>query len=101
MYLAVVVGKIISSDKYSAYENRRLLLVQKLGLDRKPVARVTIAIDYVDAGEGDLVLVGAAPGLASAVFNIPNAPIRELVMGVIDRVDLPDNNIFGNSIPAR
>ena len=99
MHLAVVVGNVISTDKYKAYDNRKLLLVQKIGLDRKPQGNVTIAIDYVDAGEGDIVLVGAAPGLASTVFKIPHAPIRELIMGVVDRVDLEgERPLFGNSV---
>ena len=88
MYIAAVVGKMISTDKYPAYEGRKLLLVQKLDMNRKPQGNVTMAIDYVDAGEGDIVLVGAAPGLASTVFGIPKAPIRELVMGIVERVDL-------------
>lgn len=99
MHLARVIGKIISTVKNPAYENRKLLLVQKLHLDGKPMGVATVAVDYVDAGEGDIVLLGAAPGLASAVFNIPDAPIRELVMGVIDRVSFEDGRKeIGNSV---
>ncbi|MCX7000996.1 MAG: EutN/CcmL family microcompartment protein [Candidatus Sumerlaeota bacterium] len=99
MHLARVIGKIISTVKNPAYENRKLLLVQKLHLDGKPMGVATVAVDYVDAGEGDVVLLGAAPGLASTVFNIPDAPIRELVMGVIDRVSFEDGRKeIGNSV---
>ena len=99
MHLARVIGKIISTVKNPAYENRKLLLVQKLHLDGKPMGVATVAVDYVDAGEGDIVLLGAAPGLASTVFNIPDAPIRELVMGVIDRVSFEDGRKeIGNSV---
>ena len=91
MHLAVVIGKIISTAKHPAYKARKLLLVQRLDLDGKPMGIPTVAIDYVDAGEGDTVLLGAAPGLASTVFGIPNAPMRELVMGVIDQVHLSNN----------
>jgi microcompartment protein CcmK/EutM len=99
MHLARVIGKIISTVKNPAYETRKLLLVQKLHLDGKPMGVATVAVDYVDAGEGDIVLLGAAPGLASAVFNIPDAPIRELVMGVIDRVSFEDGRKeIGNSV---
>jgi len=99
MHLARVIGKIISTVKNPAYENRKLLLVQKLHLDGKPMGVATVAVDYVDAGEGDIVLLGAAPGLASTVFNIPDAPIRELVMGVIDRVSFEDGRKeMGNSV---
>jgi ethanolamine utilization protein EutN len=99
VYLAVVVGKIFSTEKLDAYEKRKLLLVRRLSLDGKPAAAATVAVDYVDAGEGDTVLVGAAPGLASTVFGIPNAPIRELVMGVVDRVNPPSpHKPFGNTV---
>ncbi len=102
MHMAVVIGKMISTDKYDAYERRKLLLVQKLDMHKKPLGTVTMAIDYVDAGEGDIVLVGAAPGLASSVFGIEKAPIRELVMGVIDRVNLEgDTPDFGQSIRSQ
>lgn len=100
MQFAVVIGNIISTEKHSAYEGRKLLLVQRLNLEKKPMGSPTMAIDYVGAGEGDIVLLGAAPGLASTVFGIPDAPIRELVMGVIDRASFSTGQKeFGNSVP--
>ena len=62
MYIAKVVGKVVSVIKHSAYENRTLLLVQPLSLTSQLVRKSTIAVDYVGAGEGDVVLVGAGPG---------------------------------------
>ncbi|MCX8037476.1 MAG: EutN/CcmL family microcompartment protein [Candidatus Sumerlaeia bacterium] len=101
MYLARVIGNLVSTDKYPAFETRKMLIVQRLGLDQKPVGASTMAIDYVGAGVGDLVLVGAAPGLASTVFGIPKAPIRELVMGIVDRVETSGRYAeFGNSVAA-
>lgn len=100
MNLALVIGNVVSTDKYEAYEGRKLMVVQKLDLDGGPSGTATIAIDYVNAGVGDIVLLGAAPGLASVVFNFPKAPIRELIMGVVDRVDFDDpaRHPFGNSV---
>jgi len=99
MHFAIVIGTIVSTVKNPAYENRKQLLAQRLDLDQKPMGLPTVAIDYVGAGEGDIVLLGAAPGLASTVFGIPNAPIRELVMGVVDRVQFSDQRQgFGNSV---
>ena len=88
MYIAKVVGKVVSVIKHAAYENRTLLLVQPLSLTSQLVRKSTIAVDYVGAGEGDVVLVGAGPGTAEEVFGIENAPVRELVMGIIDRFDV-------------
>jgi len=88
MYIAKVIGKVVSLVKHPAYENRTLLLVQPLSLKSKLVRTPTIALDYVGAGEGDTVLIGAGPGVAQEVFGIEHAPIRELVMGIIDRFDV-------------
>ena len=90
MYIAKVIGKVVSIVKHPAYENRTLLLVQPLSLKSKLVRTPTIAVDYVGAGEGDVVLVGAGPGVAQEVFGVENAPIRELVMGIIDQFDVSD-----------
>jgi len=99
MYIARVLGNMVSSEKYEAYEGRKLLIVQRLTLDQQPWGPSTMAIDYVGAGEGDYVLVGAAPGLAAAVFGLPKAPIRELIMAIVDRVEPPkDYEEFGNSV---
>lgn len=88
MYIAKVVGKMVSVIKHTAYKNRTLLYVQPLSLKSQLVRTPTIAVDYVGAGEGDVVLVGAGPGTAEEVFGIQNAPIRELVMGIIDQFDM-------------
>lgn len=88
MNIARVIGNVVSTLKNDAYLGKKLLLVQRLGLDGEPKGLPTVAIDYVGAGEGDVVLLGAAPGLARAVFKISPAPMRELIMGVVDRVDV-------------
>lgn len=99
MRFAEVIGKVISTEKHPHFEARKLLFVQPLGLDQQPQGRPTIAIDYVSAGEGDIVLLGAAPGLSKAVFGIENSPMRELIMGVVDRANLSEFPAFGVSVP--
>lgn len=88
MRLAIVIGQVISSDKHPAYEGRSLLLVQRVGPDYRALGIPTMAIDYVGAGEGDVILLGAAPGLASKVLKYPKAPVQQLIMGIVDHVDL-------------
>lgn len=88
MYLAKVIGKAVSVVKHPAYQNRTLLLVQPLSLKSQLVRTPTIAVDYVGAGEGDTVIVGAGPGVAQEVFGVEDAPIRELIMGIVDHFDV-------------
>ena len=88
MYIAKVIGKVVSVIKHEYYENRTLLLIHPLNMENQLASKPTIAVDYVGAGEGDIVLVGAGPGTADEVFGLENAPMRELVMGIIDRFDV-------------
>ncbi len=99
MRIARVIGNLVTTEKHPAYQSRKLLLVQPVGTNGKPQGTITMAIDYVGAGQGDVVLVGAAPGLAAQVFNLKVAPINDLVMGIIDRVALDERSEdFGNSV---
>jgi len=88
MKLARVVGNIVSTLKHPAYEGRKLMLVEPIAPDGKSAGPATVAVDYVGAGEGELVLLGGAPGAARVVFGIKLAPIKDMVMGIIDEVEL-------------
>ena len=103
MYLAKVIGKVVSVVKHPAYQNRTLLLIQPLSLKAEVVRTPTIAVDYVGAGEGDTVIIGAGPGVAEEVFGVADAPIRELVMGIVDHFSVVreafDNDGLCNDMP--
>ncbi|MBN2326403.1 MAG: EutN/CcmL family microcompartment protein [Candidatus Omnitrophica bacterium] len=88
MKLARVVGNVVSTLKHEAYDSRSLLLVQPVKPDGKPEGPATVAVDYMGAGTGEYVLMGAAPGAAQLVFGIKIAPIKEMVMGIIDDVEV-------------
>jgi microcompartment protein CcmK/EutM len=49
-----------------------------------------IAVDYIGAGIGDIVICGGAPGVAKTVFNAEMAPIRTLIVAVVERIDYRD-----------
>ena len=88
MYIAKVIGKMVSVIKHKSYDSKKLLIVQRLDLDSRPVGPAVMAIDYVGAGEGDTVLVARTPGLAQEIFQTENAPICELIIAIVDSVDV-------------
>lgn len=88
MRIGVVIGSVTSTDNHACYEGRSLMLVQRLNTDGTHLGFPTMAIDYVGAGPGDVILLGAAPGLASSVLNYPKAPVQQLIMGIVDRVEM-------------
>ena len=86
MFLARVVGDVVATIKHPALEQRKLLLIQPLTGDGVPTGRTTIAVDSVDAGVGDHVLVVDEGNGAAQVLQRPRGPIRTVVVGVVDEV---------------
>ena len=94
MEVGRVIGTVTATIKHSAYHEKRLLVVQQYDLNGQPNGPVRIAVDYVGAGEGDLVLIGGAPGVAAHVFGLEKAPIRDLIMGIVDHVDIENRQVM-------
>jgi microcompartment protein CcmK/EutM len=85
--LARVTGTVTSSDKDPELADYKLLVVQPLGLDLEAEGEEMIAIDRVDAGVGDRVLVSREGNAARQVTGRERIPVQNVVIGVVDRVD--------------
>jgi len=72
-----VIGDVAATQKDPSHEGRKILIVQPLQLDGSDRGEPVLALDAVDAGIGDRVL------LTTEGFSIDSA-----VVGVIDSVDL-------------
>ncbi|NHZ87244.1 MAG: hypothetical protein GWP19_15455 [Planctomycetia bacterium] len=57
MILGKISGAIHSTINHKFYDNRKLLVVDKLDLDGKPTGDYLIAVDQVGAGAGETVLL--------------------------------------------
>jgi ethanolamine utilization protein EutN len=92
MFLARVKRKVVASEKHPAYVGKRLFVVQPVMPDgrEKGKGNEWVAVDYVGAGIGDMVVCGGAPGVAKEVFDLELAPIRTLIMAIVDYVDYRD-----------
>jgi microcompartment protein CcmK/EutM len=89
VYFARVVGDVVSTHKNDRLEGKKLLLVKKLTLDDTFDSSVeVIALDVVDAGVGDKVLVVQEGSSARTIFNDPKIPVQAVIVGVVDRVDI-------------
>jgi ethanolamine utilization protein EutN len=86
--LGRVTGVVVASQKHYKLEGRKLLLVQPLDLDGKPRGVSLLAVDSVDAGEGDRVLVVQEGKSASMASERPDSPLDAAVVAVVDAVDL-------------
>lgn len=90
MQLARVRGTLVSTLKHPAVAGRRMLLVEPCDPARRPTGKLTMALDTVDAGVGDWVLVLDEGSSASQVLENPRGPVRTLVVGIVDEVHLAE-----------
>lgn len=89
MLICRIVGDVVSTQKNHHLEGYKLLMVQPVELDTKtPIGASMIAIDKVDAGDGDLVLVNKEGGSARLLLNNEEIPVQAVIVGVIDGIDL-------------
>jgi microcompartment protein CcmK/EutM len=88
--IARVLGNVVSTQKNRKLEGSKLLLVQPLDLDGAPRGATVIAIDSVDAGVGDRVLLVLDGKAAMAALDRGLAAVDAAVIGVIDEVERTD-----------
>jgi ethanolamine utilization protein EutN len=90
MLIARVIGEVVSTQKHASHEGRKILLVQPLNLDGTNRGDAVIALDAVDAGVGDRVLLATEGFSAMTAVGRPNSPIDMAVIGFIDHIDIPE-----------
>ncbi len=90
MFIARVIGEVVSTIKHPALRGKTLLVVEKLTERGEPTGDSQLAVDSVSAGEGDRVLVLDEGSSAALVTDLDNPPIRAVIVGVIDSVDIED-----------
>lgn len=91
MYIGIVAGTVVATIKHPAFNGRKLLLVERLDLEGLPTADYDICVDAASAGVGDRVLVLDEGNGARQVLNQRVAPIRAVIVGVVDDVALSAN----------
>lgn len=88
MLLARVVGNVVATQKNEKLEGSKLLLVQPVDVDGAPRGAAVLAIDSVDAGVGDRVLLIQDGRSAQLVLGKGVAAVDAAVIGVVDHVEL-------------
>jgi len=84
MILSKVTGTLVSTQKNPNLKEYKLLIVQPIDLDGKPIGRDVIAIDQVDAGVGDKVLMIQEGQGAQQVLKRKDVPVHSVVVAVVD-----------------
>jgi len=93
MYLAKVIGSVVSTQKDSSMTGRKLLLVRPMLIDPKnpgkfkPGANTIVAVDTLGAGVGELVMF-AQGSSARQADGLKQLPIDAAIVGLVDTVSV-------------
>ena len=87
MLLGKVIGSIVSTIKHPCYESKKIMLVRPVNPDGSFRGGTMVAVDTVQAGAGDLVLVASEGRGASEILEFPcRMPLRSVIVGIVDTV---------------
>ena len=85
MILGRVCGNLVSSCKWETLKGHKLLMVEPVDEELKPIGPPFIAVDTVGAGEDEIVLVVESRE-ATHAFDEPNTQTDMGIIGIIDEI---------------
>ncbi len=88
MILGRVLGEVVATRKHRSHAGRKILLVQPVNPDDSLRGDTILALDAVDAGIGDRVLVVQEGYAAMTAAGRPDSPIDMTIVGVVDAVEV-------------
>jgi ethanolamine utilization protein EutN len=100
MIIGRVIGEVVATEKHASHQGRKALLVQPLTLEGEDRGNAVVALDAVDSGVGDRVLLILEGFSAMTAVGRPDSPIDMAVIGVIDHIDLAPSAPLARSLES-
>jgi len=87
LLLAKVVGTVVATRKDPRLVSNKLLIARPMDPRGKPEGGYLVAVDTVDAGVGETVLIvsGSSARMAS---GMKDCPVDAAIVGIVDTVEL-------------
>ena len=87
MRVCKVLGPVVATAKHPAFVGKKTLTVQPIDAQGRAAGESFIAMDSVQAGVGDVVLVMNEGSGIRQILEEPASPCRALIVGIVDMVD--------------
>jgi microcompartment protein CcmK/EutM len=89
MLLGKVGGTVWATRKDEELVGMKFQIVKHVGLDYATKETFVVAVDTVQAGVGDVVLVCSGSSARQTVMT-KNKPVDAVIMAVVDKLDVGD-----------
>ena len=86
MILGKIIGNVVSTIKLPVYQGYKILIVQPVNDKEEPQGESILALDTVQAGVGDTVLVIDEGNSSRLIMNNSTAPVRTMIVGIVDAI---------------
>ena len=94
MLFGRVKGSAVCTLKYQDLEGLKLLIVQPLDKQLKPVGALQVAVDVVQAGVGDLCVMVRSREAALAMPEVKFVPVDLALVGIVDELEVKPDGEF-------
>jgi len=89
MFLAKIKGNLVSTQKNRELVGHKLQLVHEIDLEGNFIGKKdSVAIDLVDAGIGDTVLVVKEGAAVQQILGHKRAPVNTMIVAVVDDIEV-------------
>ena len=89
MLLAKVKGNVVSTQKNSYLKGHKLLIIHPVDLSGKYLGKKDIiALDLIDSGIGDTVLVVQEGAAIKQILGHRKAPVHTMIVAVVDNMEI-------------
>ncbi len=88
MLLCKVTGTIVATQKNEKLRDKKILNVQPITLEGSALGKDLLAIDSVDAGVGDTVLVVQEGQAAAQILKSKEVPVHSIIVAVVDGLEV-------------
>ena len=93
MLIGRVVGSVVATQKDERMEALKLLVVQIHDQENRPTEQYVVAVDAVQAGREDLVLI-ATGSSARQTHATEGKPCDAVILAIVDSWDLGGRNVY-------
>lgn len=99
MFLARVIGSVVSTKKDEAMKGRKLVVLRPLLVDEsnpaqfRPGSNTVVAVDTLGAGLDEVVLFCQGSSARQAT-GMKTLPVDAVIVGIVDTVDVLNNKIY-------